>query len=279
MFELTRRMTTAALLVALAAGSASAGASKVKVNLAADDSAPDARGRAIAVVRHETKGRFEVRVQKLAGDASYELLIGGIKVGTLHTKGNGSAKLRFATAPKGNDLLLGFDPRGATIAVRAASGDDVLTGTVPTDPGDDPTDVVCCIPDDSGTECEDRTASECAAQGGTVSDATSCLPDPCGGEPPVDRDVVCCIPDDSGPECEDRTPAECAAQGGVAVEATSCLPNPCAGTPVPDDDEIQCCVPHDGGFECEDRTPARCAERGGVDRGPGSCGPTACAGL
>ena len=37
-------------------------------------------------------------------------------------------------------------------------------------------DVVCCLPDDSGPECEDRTAAQCAAEGGVNLGAGSCLP-------------------------------------------------------------------------------------------------------
>ena len=213
-------------------------------------------------------------------------------MGTLSTKGGGSGSVRFRSRPRGYDLLLGFDPRGQIVTVRSSSGADVLVGSVPggssgadvlvgSVPGGStgtPSDnVVCCIPDDRGSECEDRTADECTAQGGTVSTATSCLPNPCADAPPVEADVVCCLPDDSGPECEDRTAAECAAQGGLAVQATSCDPNPCAATP-PADANTRCCLPDDGAAECEDRTPAQCIARGGIDMGPGSCTPNPCAG-
>ena len=43
---------------------------------------------------------------------------------------------------------------------------------------------MCCIPDDSGAECEDRSADACAAQGGTVIDATDCSANPCAATPP-----------------------------------------------------------------------------------------------
>ena len=140
--------------------------------------------------------------------------------------------------------------------------------------------MICCVPDDSGPECEDRTSEECAAEGGTVSTATSCLPDPCAGvTPPAGSDVICCIPDDSGPECEDRTPAECAAEGGLVVEAGSCDPNPCGSVAPPADADIQCCLPDDSGPECEDRTPAECAVDGGVNLGAGMCTPDSCAAI
>jgi hypothetical protein len=88
--------------------------------------------------------------------------------------------------------------------------------------------VICCIPDDSGPECEDRTIEECAAQGGIVVEGNSCTLNPCAATVPGDPDIRCCLPDDSGTECEDRTPAECAAQGGVDIGAGMCTPDACA---------------------------------------------------
>ena len=140
---------------------------------------------------------------------------------------------------------------------------------------------MCCIPDDSGPECEDRTADECAAQGGTVvAGATSCLPNPCDGAPPVGQDIVCCLPDDSGAECEDRTQAECLAGGGVVVNATSCDPNPCAAIP-PADPDVVCCLPDNGGDgtpECEDLTADACVAAGGTVSDATSCTPDPCGG-
>ena len=92
-------------------------------------------------------------------------------------------------------------------------------------------DVICCLPDDSGPECEDRTPDDCALQGGVVVAATSCAPNPCAPVPPVDGDVQCCLADDSGAECEDRTPETCSAQGGVNLGAGVCAPDSCAGLP------------------------------------------------
>jgi hypothetical protein len=69
---------------------------------------------------------------------------------------------------------------GGGIVVNATSCDPNPCAAIP--PADP--DVVCCLPDNGGDgvpECEDRTAEECAAAGGTVSTATSCTPDPCGG--------------------------------------------------------------------------------------------------
>jgi hypothetical protein len=237
-----------------------------------------ASGSARLILRTSDNGRFEVQVRNLDAKATYEILIGGVRVGVLSTTGGGSGRVRFRSRPRGRDLLLGFDPRGQILTVRSAAGADVLVGTVPAgSTGTSPDNVICCIPDDHGSECEDRTSAECTAQGGTVSAATSCLPNPCADAPPVAVDIVCCLPDDSGPECEDRTAAECAAQGGLAVAATTCTPNPCTATP-PADAEIRCCLPDDSGTECEDRTPAQCIAQGGIDMGAGSCTPNPCAG-
>jgi hypothetical protein len=45
-------------------------------------------------------------------------------------------------------------------------------------------DVQCCLADDSGPACEDRTPSECAVAGGVNLGAGTCTPDPCAGLPP-----------------------------------------------------------------------------------------------
>jgi hypothetical protein len=262
-------MSGTMLIVALAAGAEARGP-KAKIDLT--PATAGVRGKASVSLTTASDGKFEVKVQKLAGSTTYDLLVGGIKVATLHTSRGGSATVRFASRPRGKALLLGFDPRGEAIEIRDASGNDALAGTMPA-VGEDAADVTCCVPDDRGPECEDRTQAECDAEGGTVVAAGSCLPDPCGATnpPPSGATTVCCIPDDSGPECEDRTQAECAAAGGSLVQATSCTPNPCAGTPLPADDDIQCCIPAYYVWDCEDRTVAECQAAGGINKGPGTC--------
>jgi hypothetical protein len=248
-------------------------------DLSATSADPDARGKLKASAKGDD-GRFEVSAGKLARKASYEVIVSGVKVASFTTSRGGSGKARLRARPRGKDGLLGFDPRGADVVIRNAGGQDVLFGAVPADDSNnDAGEIICCVPDDSGTECEDRTPTECAAQGGTVSTATSCVPNPCDGStPPAGGEIVCCLPDDSGTECEDRTTAECVAQGGTVVQATSCNPNPCAATPSADPG-IQCCLPDDSIFECEDRTPAECLAQGGVDMGAGICSPDTCASL
>lgn len=234
-------------------------------------------GRARLTMVNDSDGRFELRVSGLAPDQSYDVLVGTVKVGTLQTTGGGNGAVRFRTRPRGHDLLLGFDPHGAVITLRDAAGNDVLVGTIPAASATANDTVACCVPDNHGDECEVRTADECAAHGGTVAAATSCLPNPCENAPPVQTDIVCCVPDDTGAECEDRTATDCTARGGMIVAATSCDPNPCAATP-PAEAEIQCCVPDDRGAECEDRTPAQCTAQGGTNMGAGTCTPNPCAG-
>lgn len=248
----------------------------------------DARGRAKLQVRNGSDGRLEVQVQKLEKRATYDVLVDGVLVGQFTTSGGGSGHIRFRSHPRtskrhpdtSKDILLGFDPRGALLIVRDDSGHDVLAVTLADTGSVSGGDVICCVPDDSGPDCEDRTPAECTAQGGTVSTATSCLPNPCVGTlPPSGGDVICCIPDDSAPECEDRTADDCAVQGGVVVQTASCAPNPCASVTPPADGDIQCCVADDTGPECEDRTPAECAVEGGVNAGAGTCTPSPCASL
>ena len=273
---MSRSRSWAIAIAGIALLATAAGASeKVKQDLTSTGIVGSARGRAKVVVKSPSDGRFQVKGQKLAPDTSYDLIVGGVKVATLRTSGGGTGKVRFRSRPGSNDLPLGFDPRGAVIEVRDASGENVLETQMGSSSGLDPGEVICCIPDDSGPDCEDRTPADCALAGGTETSATSCLSDPCGSNPPVSADIVCCIPDNSGPECEDRTQAECAAAGGVVVQATSCLPNnPCQGTPQSPD--IRCCLPDDSGPKCEDRTAAECVAQGGVDLGAGSCTPNPC---
>jgi hypothetical protein len=241
-----------------------------------------ANGRAKLSLKTSSEGKFEIAVRHLGPDSTYEVLVSGIRVADLTTSGGGAGKVRFRTRPRSSrDLALGFDPRDQTVVVRSEAGDDVLASTFPDDDPTNDSDIVCCIPDDSGPECEDRTTDECAAQGGTVvAGATSCLPNPCAGATPIEDegDIVCCLPDDSGPECEDRTQAECLAGGGIVVNATSCLPDPCGAVP-PVGGNVVCCLADrggDGANECEDLSADACTAAGGTVSAATSCTPDPC---
>ncbi len=257
--------------------------SKSKLDLSSTGLDDDARGQAKVKVRGSSDGRFEIKATKLAGNEVFEIVVNDIRVGDLTSDSRGKARASFRSNPRpGKDDFLGFDPRGATVILRDGGGLDLLAGVIPSGSssgsGDD-NDIACCLPDDSGVECEDRTADECLAEGGTNTGVASCLPNPCAGVvPPGGADIVCCLPDDSGPECEDRTIEECAIGGGVVVEADSCLENPCAAMPSADPD-TRCCLPDDSGPECEDRTPAECLAQGGVNIGAGVCSIDACVGV
>jgi len=259
----------------LLAGVTSAPASKAKIALAATGADADAKGTATVQVRKKKgalQGTLRVSVKKVA-PGLYEVTVDGVRIGTLEASGKGKGKARFKTTPRSKkDQYLGVDPRGRSVALVAASGVSVLIGAVPDDSADG--DVRCCIPDDSGVECEDRTPAECAAEGGIDLGPGSCLPNPCGGPGPA-PEVVCCLPDDSGPECEDRSESLCSALGGVSLGSGMCIPDPCAPIPPPSGD-VRCCLPDDSGTSCEDRTAAECAAQGGINLGPGSCTPNPC---
>lgn len=280
----TRRRAVAGVwaLVALGLLAAPAGASgkpvQIKQVLSATGVDPDAQGQVVVVVvpgRH-AQGKLDVKVRRLDRKAQFEVVLQGVRIGALTTDGGGNGRASFRTRPRGRDQLLGTDPRGMTIDVRDAAGEDVLTGDI-ADAAEDPTKIRCCLADDGGTACEDRTADECTAQGGVNMGAGSCVPSPCEQTPPppVAEQIRCCIPDDQGPECEDRTAARCSAENGINVGAGPCDPNPCAPTPSPD--LIQCCTPEDQSGECELRTADRCTARGGANLGTGSCTPNPCA--
>jgi hypothetical protein len=213
----------AAMLVVLALVVPLPAASSDSVIFAPTGVEANARGKARVAVYGPSEARFDVVVQRLIADADYELVVDGIRVHTLRTNRGGRAKARFATGSRGGRVaMLGFDPRGAAVEVRDVGGENVLVATLP---GQRPPDIACCVPNDSGDECEDRSAAECADLGGTVSSAPSCLPDPCVPETPADPEVVCC----NGPgECSLSTQPLCLAGGGSVIEAASCDDNPCA---------------------------------------------------
>lgn len=155
---------------------------KASGDLTATSADPDARGKVKATAKGED-GRFEVSASKLDRKTSYDVIVGGVKVAALTTSGGGSGKTRLRTSPRSHDGVLGFDPRGVAVVIRNAAGQDVLVGTVGVDTtsGGHDGDVICCLPDDSGTECEDRTAAECAAQGGVDRGVGVCAADSCDG--------------------------------------------------------------------------------------------------
>jgi hypothetical protein len=230
----------------------------IKQDLVSTGRDPDATGKASTSIRKISKrfggleARLRVEVRKL-DQGVYDVSLDGVRIGELVTNKRGSGKAEFKTArlssgntnangnanANGNTnsssssaskrQLLGVDPRGLIVVVSSPGGPALLQLAIDT-ANLDPNKVRCCLPDDSGTECEARTAAECVAEGGIDMGAGSCVPNPCAGVGAPGGDVRCCLPDDSGPECEDRTAAECAAVQGINVGAGTCLPNPCAGT-------------------------------------------------
>jgi hypothetical protein len=268
----------------LGSGAADAASTKVLLAVGATGADPDARGKIVLSVRSNRKGlsaKLTVKANRLSPSSVYDVTVDGVRIGGFTSTKGGSGRARFSTAPTGKDQLLGVDPRGRAVAVIDGAGATLLLAGVPaggvgTTNGND---IRCCLPDDSGPECEDRTAEECVAQGGTDLGPGSCLPNPCASGPPAPgSDIVCCLPDDSGPECEDRTEAECSAQGGVNLGTGSCSPNPCPPAEPGPDDDVRCCLPDDSGPECEDRTAAECAAQGGVNIGAGACVANPCLG-
>ncbi len=240
---------------------------RMRSALAPTSADANARGQVGLGVRG-SDGVFDVKASRLDRSRGYDVVVGGVKVGDLQTNGSGSGRLRFRSQPRSKDRVLGFDPRGKSITLRNGAGNDVLVGSLPDD-GTDPAATACCVPDDGGgAECEDLTADACAAAGGSPTQATSCMPDPCAATPSSTA-VVCCTneteDDGSETECESEDSAtDCTADGGTVVEATACDPNPCAPTPPPAGDVVACCVAGDEHAECEDRTAEACAAENGT---------------
>ncbi len=278
--RLTRGFAVAVFVV----GTASLVAARnVTLTLTPTVKAPTAKGRTTLAVKRHGRGKFAVLAKKLAPGGSFDVIVGGVKVGGFTTNAAGGGRLKFSTNPRGNQAMLGFDPRGQEIVVREDDGDDDLVGDMPED--GDSASGACCIPghhEDGETECEDMTADECTTHGGTPANTSSCLPNPCATTPP--GGVICCIADsahgafdDEDPEveCENTSQAECALHGGSVVTATSCEPNPCV--PTPPTSQVACCAADEGEMECELRTSESCTANGGIPSG-NTCDPNPCVG-
>src|SRR5207249_3585070 len=156
-----------------------------------------ASGLAKLALKTDAKGRFSIKARRLAGGKSFDVVVNAVKVGTLQTSAGGRGVARFSTSPRGRITLLGFDPRGAHIAIRDETGDDDLEGDMDDDHPDSA--MGCCVGEhdaEGEVECENLTAGECHDAGGTPTTAPSCLPDPCGSPPPAN--AVCCHTSNAG---------------------------------------------------------------------------------
>jgi hypothetical protein len=252
---------------------------KVKSALAATSVDPDASGQA-GLALHGSDGKLDLKASHLSRNASFDVIVNGVKVGTLQTTRGGGGRQRFRSDPGRRDLILGFDPRGAQLSVRNGAGRDVLVGTMPA--AADPNAIACCVTAADGTSaCQEGTLDDCTAAAGVPNAAATCLPDPCEATPPPPpAAVVCCInetdDDESESECEDKTEADCAAVGGMTVQAESCEPNPCAPVAPPAGDVVACCLTHEHETECEVRTGEACTARGGTVMAGSTCDPNPC---
>src|SRR5262245_6371759 len=277
----------AGLLAAGFASNAMAG-SHIAQALSATSHAPGAHGRAKLALKTASKGRFRVVARKLAPEASFDLVVGGVKVGSFTTNAAGGGKITLSTHPKPSQGFLGVDPRGKTIEVRDDSGDDDLEGDMPGDDDSAAGAFACCVPDDDGAECEVGTPGEGRAAGGrTQAGITSRIPNAGATTPPGGgEDVVCCFPgsstgafvdEESETGCDEVTTHECAMGGGTVVKAPSCDSNPCA--PVPPPQVTVCCVPDGSETECEILTPDHCSAAHGTPNAATSCESNPCSGV
>jgi hypothetical protein len=290
----TDRTVTRVVLGATIAGAAMLGlvgvsaakTTTVKLKLTATAKAPHAKGQTQLVVRRGGKGRFMVLAKRLAPNGTFDVIVGGVKVGTLTTNHGGAGKAKFDTTPNSKETLLGFDPRGDQVVLRDDAGDDDLVGD---EPNDDSASGACCLGshdlvsgDHHGggeAECEEMSTADCTKHGGTPNAAASCLPNPCATTPPPNEQLICCrgsaqgafVEEDPEVECNDvHAPAECADEGGTLVSAASCDPNPCAPTP-PSSPAVPCCVSHEGETECRMLTSDSCTAHNGTAANASSC--------
>src|SRR5262245_16091121 len=154
------------LLAAGSAPNAMAGAPVAQTTLSVTSHAPGAHGRAKLALKSASRGRFRVVARKLTPETSFDLMVGGIKVGSFTTNAAGHGKVTLSTHPKRSEGLLGVDPRGKAIEVRDDGGNDDLEGEMPGEDDSAAGAFVCCVPDSDGAECEVETPDECSDEGG-----------------------------------------------------------------------------------------------------------------
>jgi len=134
-------------------------------------------------------GKFKVLARHLPAGKSFGISVAGVRIGTLTTNGAGTGSASFSNPRKGHSQLLGVDPQGHVVEVSDDQGEDVLEGDMP-DGMPNPGDIQCCLPENDNAqgdenqqgdagECEQLTATECSAEGGTAIGPGSCEPNPC----------------------------------------------------------------------------------------------------
>ena len=134
-------------------------------------------------------GKFKVRARHLPPGKSFGISVAGVRIGTLKTNSAGTGSASFSNPRKGHSQLLGVDPQGHVVEVSDDQGEDVLEGDMPDDM-QNPGEIQCCVPENDNAqgnenqqgdagECEQLSATECSAEGGTAIGPGACEPNPC----------------------------------------------------------------------------------------------------
>src|SRR5438874_5735983 len=189
--SLKRRLIRVAAAVALLLAAPSPGVGATRASQTPAARSPDSRAQgearvAVPRVRKGLDGVLVVLVRKLEPRTTYEIVVQGVRIGTLTTNGAGRGRARFRTHPRRGDQLLGVDPRGKRVAVHALTGLDSLKGIVPGREGNAGDHIRCCVPGggDQTPECDTVSANECNDKGGSSMGGGSCMPNPCPPPPP-----------------------------------------------------------------------------------------------
>src|SRR5262249_25744190 len=215
-----------AMLLGSAVFEARAATQSLKMRLVPSGAEPRARGKVLMSLREGANGldaKLEIVVRRLDRRATFEVVLQGVRIGTIATRGNGNGRARFRNRPHHRDQRLGPAPRGGVPPLGKPSGTDILATLLP-GRSSDPDHVQCCVA--GGSRCASLTGEECAAGGGVDRGAGSCLPDPCAS-PASSPPVTCCVPDTDGPTCEIDAEPDCAASSGIVVDGGTCTPDPC----------------------------------------------------
>src|SRR5581483_974459 len=118
-----RARTEALMCLALLAAFSTADAAPLVRPLAAiAGTATSGDGEARVIVRRRGRaldGVLIVTVRHLTPSTPYEIVVDGVRIGTIETDDTGAGRATFRTRARGRSQLLGVDPRGKGIAVHA----------------------------------------------------------------------------------------------------------------------------------------------------------------
>src|SRR5262249_5641419 len=118
-----------AMLLGSAVFEARAATQSLKTRLVPSGPEPRARRKTLMSLREGADGldaELEIVVRRLERRATFEVVLQGVRIGTIGTRGTGNGRARFRNRPRHHEQRLGTDPRGRVLTIRNTSGTDIL---------------------------------------------------------------------------------------------------------------------------------------------------------